>query len=193
MLMRVEVWSPSTRLDSTSAIMSLAPSNVSHTRNPNRATANRTAPHINSTVTLVSGHGWHVCPRLIGAYPSEHWWHNSDAVELWPMAQVPFENEWLHANATGHAPNVWGSHDNARYPSNGRKVVNVGNGSSAVQSAPLGQATHSHALLWWSVSFKYSPTLQAPHGGNSHPVLSLLGTFPEVRHVSLHFVSPVES
>ena len=143
MLMRVEVWSPSTRVASTSAIMSLAPSNVSHTRNPNRATANRTAPHINSTVTLVSGHGSHVCPRTIGAYPWEHWWHNSDAVELWPMAQLPFEKELLHANAIGHAPNVWGSHDNARYPFKGRKVVNVGKGSIAVQSALSGHTTQS--------------------------------------------------
>jgi hypothetical protein len=60
----------------------LAPSNVSHTRNPNNAMANRTAPHINSNVTPVSGHGWHVSPRTIGAYPVEHWWHNSDAVAL---------------------------------------------------------------------------------------------------------------
>ena len=193
MWMRVEVWSPSTRVASTSAIMSLAPSNVSHTRKPNNVMANRTAPHISSTVTLVAGHCWHVSPRAIGAYPSAHWWHNSDAVALWPMAQLPFENELLHANAIGHAPNVWASHDIARYPFKGRNVANVGKGSSAVQSAPSGQATHSHALLSWSVSFKYSPTLQAPHGGNSHPVPSSLGTFPEVRHVSLHFVSPLES
>ena len=59
------------------------------------------------------------------------------------MAQLPFDNELLHAKAIGHAPNVWGSHDNARYPFNGRKVVNVGKGSIAVQSAPSGQATQS--------------------------------------------------
>jgi dolichyl-diphosphooligosaccharide--protein glycosyltransferase len=46
------------------------------------AMANRTAPHINSTVILASGHCWHVSPRTIGAYPREHWWHNSEAVEL---------------------------------------------------------------------------------------------------------------
>ena len=109
------------------------------------------------------------------------------------MAQLPFDNEWLHAKAIGHAPNVCESHDNARYPFKGRNVVYVGNGSIAVQSAPSGQATHCHALLLWPVLFKYSPTLQAPHGGNSHPVPSPLGTFPESIHVSLHFVSPLES
>ena len=104
------------------------------------------------------------------------------------MAQLPFENEMLHANAIGHAPNVCGSHDNAQYPSNGRKVENVGKGLIAVQSAPLGHATHSHALRSWSVSFKYSPNLQAPHGGNSHPVRSLLGILPGVEQLSLHSV-----
>jgi hypothetical protein len=45
---------------------------------------------------------------------------------------VPFENELLHANAIGHAPNVCGSHDIARYPFNGCNVLNVGNGSGTV-------------------------------------------------------------
>ena len=95
------------------------------------------------------------------------------------MTQLPFKNEWLHANAIGHAPKVCGSHDNARYPFKGRSVVNVGNGSSAVQSAPSGHATHDHSDCSWSVSFKYSPTLQAPQGGNSHPVNFSLDTFPD--------------
>jgi len=132
--------------------------------------ANRTAPHINNTVTLVSGHGWHVSPRTMDMYPVEHWWHNSDAMALWPMAQVPFDNEWLHAAATGHAPNMCGSHDNAWYPSKGYNVLNVGKGLSAVQSALLGQAMHVHCLPSLFVSFKYSPTLQAPHSGNSQPM-----------------------
>ena len=109
------------------------------------------------------------------------------------MAQLPFEYEWLHANAIGHAPNVCVSHDNARCPFKGRSVVNVGNGSIAVQSAPLGQAMHSHALLSWSVLFKYSPTLQAPQGGNSHPVRSSLGTFSDAEQISLHLFLPLES
>jgi hypothetical protein len=109
------------------------------------------------------------------------------------MAQLPFENEWLHANATGHAPKVCGSHDNARYPFKGRNVVTVGKGSIAVQSAPSGQAMHCHADLSWSVLFKYSPTLQVPHGGNSHPVPSLLGTFSATSQEPRHFVLPLES
>ena len=94
---------------------------------------------------------------------------------------------WFEMFTIGHAPNVWASHDIARYPFKGRNVANVGKGSSAVQSAPSGQATHSHALLWWSVLFKYSPTLQAPHGGNSHPVPSLLGIFSVESQVLRHF------
>ena len=87
------------------------------------------------------------------------------------MAQLLFDNEWSHAKAIGHAPNMGGSHNNAQYPFKGRNVVNVGNGSIAVQSAPFRQAMHCHALLSWPVSFKYSPTLQAPH-----PVPLSLGT-----------------
>ena len=79
------------------------------------------------------------------------------------MAQLPFEIELLHASAIGHAPNVCGFHDNARYPSKGRNVVNVGNGSIAVQSAPSGHATHCHAFWSRLVLFKYSPTLQKRH------------------------------
>ena len=109
------------------------------------------------------------------------------------MAQVPFENELLHANAIGHAPNVCESHDNARYPFKGRNVVNVGNGSIAVQSAPSGQATHFHWPKALFVLFKYSPTLQAPHGGNSHPVPLLLGTFSVTSQETRHFALPLES
>ena len=56
-----------------------------------------------------------------------------------------------------------------------------------LQSALSGQAMHSHVLMLWSVLFKYSPTLHAPHSGNSHPVPSLLGTFPVVLQVLQHF------
>ena len=109
------------------------------------------------------------------------------------MAQLTFGNELLHANAIGHAPNVWGSHDNARYPFKGRKVVNVRNGSTAVQSAPSGQAMHFHCPKSSFVSFKYSFPLQVPHGGNSHPVPSLLGAFSAESQVLRHSVLPLES
>ena len=66
-------------------------------------------------------------------------------------------------------------------------------GSIVVQSAPLGQAIHCHALLSWSVLCKYSPTSQAPHGGNSHPVPLLLDIFSDAEQVLRHSFTLLES